>query len=93
MNGIESIAAERTRQIEVEGWTSAHDDANDLHQLAVAAACYALSAAGWSFIVDVWPRTWSRSWFKPKDKRADLVRAGALIAAEIDRIDRKKAST
>jgi hypothetical protein len=33
-----------------------------------------------------WP--WSRAWWKPRDPRRDLVRAGALIAAEIDRLDR-----
>lgn len=33
-----------------------------------------------------WP--WGSSWWKPKDPRRDLVRAGALILAEIERIDR-----
>lgn len=33
-----------------------------------------------------WP--WSREWWKPKDPRRDLVRAAALIIAEIDRLDR-----
>ncbi|MEZ5768703.1 MAG: hypothetical protein R3D80_14335 [Paracoccaceae bacterium] len=37
-----------------------------------------------------WP--WHRKWWKPKTRRADLVRAGALIAAEIDRLDRLAAS-
>lgn len=35
-----------------------------------------------------WP--WDWKWWKPKDPRRDLVRAGALIAAEIDRLDRIK---
>lgn len=35
-----------------------------------------------------WP--WSWSWWKPKDPRRDLIRAGALIVAEIERIDRAK---
>jgi len=34
----------------------------------------------------LWP--WSADWWKPKDRRRDLVRAGALILAEIDRLDR-----
>jgi hypothetical protein len=34
----------------------------------------------------VWP--FDGSWLKPKSAREDLVRAGALIAAEIDRLDR-----
>ena len=33
-----------------------------------------------------WP--WAHHWWKPKDRRRDLVRAGALILAEIERLDR-----
>jgi hypothetical protein len=33
-----------------------------------------------------WP--WDRAWFKPKNRRYDLVRAAALIVAEIERLDR-----
>lgn len=37
----------------------------------------------------IWPRTWHPSWWKPAtDRRRDLVRAGALIIAEIERLDR-----
>ena len=36
-----------------------------------------------------WP--WSLDWWKPKDPRRDLVRAGALIVAEIERLDRQPA--
>ncbi len=35
---------------------------------------------------DVWP--WRDEWWKPKNRRSDLVRAGALILAEIERLDR-----
>lgn len=38
-----------------------------------------------------WP--WARQWWKPKDPRRDLVRAGALIVAEIERLDRAAANT
>lgn len=41
----------------------------------------------------VWPRSWHPKWWKPKDRRRDLVRAGALIVAEIERIDRASALT
>lgn len=37
----------------------------------------------------MWP--WAQEWWKPKSKRRDLVRAGALILAEIERMDRQKA--
>ncbi|WP_370193275.1 MULTISPECIES: hypothetical protein [Aurantimonas] len=95
MNGIESIAAERQRQVEQEGWTAEHDDRNEPGDLARAAACYAAHAAmpdkGRDYLQGVpldWPTRWDWKWWKPKDRRADLVRAGALIAAEIDRLDR-----
>lgn len=39
----------------------------------------------------LWP--WDASWWKPGDPERDLVRAGALIAAEIDRIRRAATST
>ena len=35
---------------------------------------------------DAWP--WSEEWRKPKSRRRDLIRAAALIVAEIDRLDR-----
>lgn len=98
------VLAERQRQISTEGWTPEHDDQHEGGSLAKAAACYALHAAGrdaWctqsyqsaSPPMDgpadedtLWP--WDRRWWKPKSQRADLVRAGALILAEIERLDR-----
>jgi hypothetical protein len=82
------VMAERQRQISAEGWTPEHDDAEEPGgALAVAAACYALGA---TFVsgsdVDIWP--WDRDWWKPRDARSNLVRAGALILAEIERLDR-----
>lgn len=93
MNGIESIAAERQRQIEIEGWSPEHDDEHDAGEMAAAAAAYTfsgyLSSNTRVYPADplgFWP--WDVSWWKPKGAREDLVRAGALIAAEIDRLDR-----
>lgn len=93
MNGIESIAAERRRQIEAEGWTPEHDDEHRHGELAAAAATYAWEAACPGASLNnpptSWP--WSAKWWKPRDRRSNLVRAGALIAAEIDRLDRRAA--
>lgn len=89
LDGAASIAMERQRQISKEGWTAEHDDTYRSGELASAAACYLT----WPFretVPDTWP--WEAAWWKPKNRRADLVRAGALIAAEIDRIDRLKTS-
>lgn len=95
---VAAIAAERQRQVDVEGWSEGHDDEHDDYQMARAAGCYALSAGRdgsdngfFDSVVDAaihhsWP--WDRSWWKPKDRRSDLVRAGALIVAEIERLDR-----
>ena len=37
----------------------------------------------------MWPG-WAWSWWKPKNRRHDLIRAAALIVAEIERIDRQQ---
>ncbi len=81
------VMAERQRQVQVEGRTPQSDDAYVGKQLADAATAYAASAAGWvNLPATTWP--WDRSWFKPRTPREDLVRAGALILAEIERLDR-----
>lgn len=87
--GVEAIAAERKRQVEVEGWTPEHDDEHDNGEMATAAACYAMARHNQDSPLMHWP--WSMEWWKAKDRRSNLVRAGALIAAEIDRLDREAA--
>lgn len=84
-----AVARERRRQIAEEGWTPEHDDEHADGQIAAAAACYASSAAGvvWTSPPPAfWP--WDLEWFKPSTQRRDLVKAGALILAEIERLDR-----
>lgn len=79
------VLAERQRQVSVEGWTPDHDDAHDDGSLACAASCYACAAAGLADAERDWP--WNGG-FKPADPRRMLVKAGALILAEIERLDR-----
>ena len=86
------VLAERQRQVEVEGWTPGHDDVHGAGELAEAAACYALHAhvpteSKAKYKPSYWP--WARKWWKPGDARKDLVKAGALILAEIERLDRR----
>jgi hypothetical protein len=90
---IAEIEAERRRQVEEEGWTAEHDDTHANGALAGAAACYLVHDQPWErqWTGDMplscrWP--WHPRWFKPKDRRRDLIRAGALLVAEIERIDR-----
>lgn len=100
---IENVLEERQRQIEDEGWTEEHDDQHDDRSLALAGACYAKHYAGRSWIFDNfggpnryredeapedWPDSWDEKWWKPKSPRRDLVRAAALLIAEIERLVR-----
>lgn len=124
--GVELIAEERLRQVEVEKWDYSHDADYSHGELIGAAGCYVANAlskqledhfgtkksplsrfqiydfgeknflvnsgdrgdrqvkkAGWE---DAWP--WDEKWDKRKkhDKIRSLVIAGALIAAELDRL-------
>lgn len=94
-SGIEIIAEERKRQIEVEGWTSEHDDKYYCGELSDAAVCYATrgywrnSQRNPAYYM-MFP--FSPEWWKPTpdDRIRELAKAGALIAAEIDRLQRIK---
>ena len=93
--GIELIAEERKRQIEGEGWTKEHDAQHKDCELVKAAICYAdpnvyyhqeNRIMRYRIPNKFWPKQWDIHWFKPTDRIRDLVKAGALIAAEIDRL-------
>lgn len=100
MTVLGEIAEERWRQQEAEGWTPEHDDQHAKGELAAAAAAYAFEASLSDHIRDkdwsngetpaCWP--WSREWWKPKDRRRDLIRAAALLVAEVERLDRLSAA-
>lgn len=81
-SGAVLIAEERKRQIESEGYTAEHDSTHNPEDLAAAGACYALEDVE-PIHEQLWP--WDAEWWKPKDQLRNLVRAGALIAAAIDR--------
>ena len=93
------VLAERQRQVTADGWSPKHDDQYKNTELAFAASCYAFHAAAASWDLEdngipydshpvpkQWP--WDPSWWSPTDARRDLVKAGALILAEIERLDR-----
>mgnify|MGYP001596539848 CR=1 FL=1 len=118
MSGVDHIAAERQRQMEVEGWTPEHDAQHTSGELAMAAALYAAPVdlfeigkdhRGYDVFYDRWP--WKDIVSHPRDemgpgrevnawdkrkKHSRLRRleiAGALIAAEIDRLERLENET
>ena len=91
---LHEIFHERERQIVHEGYDLAHDDDHGDGQLCRAAMSYCQSAS--TCLSDTsrlasrppsyWP--WHPSFWKPKTARHDLIRAAALIVAEIERLDR-----
>lgn len=94
--GIGLISEERLRQISTEGFGPEHDLKYENFELPRAAVAYALVSTShkanvpydqWGtlreYFYSLWPL--DRKWFKPKTPIRDLARAGALIAAEIDR--------
>lgn len=85
----DAVIEERRRQVIKEGWTAEHDDEHVGGELAMAGACYAFDGArngGGMGVPKEWP--WDAKWWKSKSYRRDLVRAAALIIAEIERLDR-----
>jgi len=83
--GLELIAAEQQRVVEIEGYGPSHNAQHTNNQLPKAAIAYLFLATGDEIRAGYsWP--WDGSYFRPKDAplRA-LVKAGALIASEIDR--------
>ena len=99
------VLAERRRQVDVEGFDAQHDDGHSDGEIGRAAAAYALSAMKRyqipidlarnmpSIVAAIWP--WEAGDFKPSGKpnavRRSLVKAAALIIAEIERLDRADA--
>jgi len=98
MSGIELIQWKRTRQ-ELQGYTGAHDDQYTMGELANAAAFLAVTLTGInpddkpSFreppFANLWPAAWE--FIEPDDRIEELAHAGALIVAEIERLQRLQA--
>lgn len=85
MTGIELIAEERRQQIEKHGFDEANDDQYFQGELVGAAECILGENTS------VFPETWHPGWMKKflgKPRVEQLAIAGALIAAEIDRLQR-----
>ena len=94
LTGADRIIQERIRQINKEEWSAGHDDEYEEDELSWAAVCYAAPSQVFRYyeneLDDPWP--WVANWDKrdKHDRIRQLEIAGALIAAEIDRLLRKK---
>lgn len=99
LNGAQLIMQERNRQIYSEEWDAPHDDMHQDGELPDAGISYALEAVRiiqrdpesrthTALISMFWPEEWSEWWKPTADPIRNLVKAGALFAAEIDRLQR-----
>lgn len=94
---LQIVFDERRRQVTAGGWTAEHDDRHNGGELALAAVAYLLADDPDEAEV-FWP--WDPDWFKPAgrdlgadpspaDRVRELTKAGALLLAEIERIQRE----
>lgn len=97
-DGASLIFEERVRQVMDEGYGARHDDEHRVGEIIAAAECYARVAeiqvrtgakVPPCFLPKTWP--WEKEAWKPSlDPVENLVKAGALLAAEVDRIHRQR---
>ncbi len=105
-DGVALIAKERKRQVKVERFIPERDAFWKHGELAILAALYALPTACRTIQFEhvdyqlkdyLWPGALDQKWWKPAEGNSfdgrirELEKAGALIAAEIDRLKREKA--
>lgn len=90
---LRDVAAERLRQVSVEGYKPERDDCYTSGEMAQAAGAYAIYSTferdGSSLSMaaaNLFP--WDMVHWKAVDHRRNLVKAGAMILAEIERLDR-----
>ena len=101
---MSSVINERVRQIEAEGFSPEFDDLKyNRYELGRAACAYAWAASSKDdsrigvLKIMLWP--WHTRWWKPgsafdtahQRRRRMLVKAGALILAQIEQLDRREA--
>lgn len=100
MTGVELIAEERKEQIEKHGYTATEDDTRHNGGLAAGGAAYALYVAqkrgmnigGADPVGDLWMFP-IRTFKAGDDHLKTLAKAGAMIAAEMDKIIRERAKS
>ena len=92
MTGVEIIATERKRQIENEGFSAQRDSQYVNNELPDEAICYLVDPDLRDAQAFPWP--WDKAWWKPspENRIRELAKAGALIAAEIDRLQQSQSN-
>lgn len=90
---LDDVARERDRQIVKKGYTFEHDDKHVQGEIAQAAIAYAQASLREELNLDdddlqvFWP--WEDPRFEPDDdRRGNLIKAIALLVAEVERLDR-----
>ncbi len=93
-NGLDHIRNERKRQVLDLGFDAANDDVRTNQELLLAALSYAMAETRdpglQKMVQDVWPFE-AEELELDDDAIVNLKKAGALIAAEIDRLTRLRA--
>ena len=89
MTGVSLIAKERQRQIDVENYNAEHDDDHGDGQMAMTAAALAVAGTSAGLVMQGY-EDWGLVEHHKNDRVRQLVIAGALIAAEIDRLCRER---
>ena len=84
---IQEIMAERSKQ-QSYGFDAAHDDKYEADELLRASICYASDIGKGTTLK--WP--WCSSWWKPRNRRCNLIRAIALLVAYVESTDRRTGS-
>lgn len=91
-SAIDLFQEERQRQIDLEGWSVEHDDKHNVGEMLDAAIVYLWHGTDNAAQLNAdgtpagWP--WEAQWWKPKDRPRNIVRAGALLLAEQQRLKR-----
>jgi hypothetical protein len=84
-DAVLSVLDERSRQQKTQGFDAKHDDAREIKgELVDAAMCY---MAGHK--LGIWP--WPDFEFSCSSRRRGLIKAAALLLAEIEQLDRRSA--
>lgn len=87
---LNEITRERGKQVG-KGYDASSDDRYSGYQLIDASIAYSWAALGHAQYGNrYWP--WDAESFKPEGQRANLIKAAALLVAEIERMDRLSAT-